>query len=457
MHKKVVALILAFSMMVALLAGCGQQAADESSTVPAVSEASSAASQPAETGEKKQGVINYWSFMNEGEPIQMWMQTFIDDYMKDNPDVKVNVTWSGREVLTKLRTRMSAGISDDFPDVTDQMNDTILDLQNKDGIFLPLDEYMESKAYGSDQKFKDIFIPSILERGRAKDGKLYAIPREVYIQAMFYNTKMFEKYGLEAPKTWDEFLKVCETLKANGIAPIAFDGAFEEYVAWYFTRMSERVVGYDELHKACKGEILWSSNPAFLDIAKKLQELVDKQYLQKNYQGTTWPGAQMLWVQGKAGMFSCGTWLPAELSESTPKDFVMNIFKFPSITGEKYPNYEQAWGNYWTVLKDAPHKDLAVDFIKYTLQKKYDDAKSDLMVPSPLKDGKPVKELSTQVTIMTEAETTGPIYGNLFEYGDYYNIVFNKNANDLMNGNIKADAFIAKMDESTKNYYKNKG
>lgn len=457
MQKRVIALILASIMALALFGGCGQQTSDGNTTGSAVSAGSTAATQPAESGEKKQGVVNYWSFMNEGEPVQMWMQTFIDDYMKDNPDVKINVTWSGREVLTKLRTRMSAGVSEDFPDITDQMNDTVLDLQNKDGIFLPLDEYAEGKAYGSDQKFKDIFIPSLLERGRAKDGKLYAIPREVYIQSMFYNEKMFQKYGITVPKTWDEFMNVCETLKSNGIAPIALDGAFEEYIAWFFTRMCERVVGYDELHKACAGEIEWSSNPAFLDMAKKLQELADKKYFQQNYQGTTWPGAQMLWVQGKAGMFSCGTWLPAELSESTPKDFAMNIFKFPSIPGEKYPNYEEAWGNYWAVLKDAPHKDLAFDFIKYTFQKKYDDGKSDLMVPSPLKDGKPVKELAQQLTIMSESQTTGPIYSNLFEYGDYYNIVFNKNVNDLMNGKLKADAFIAKMDESTKNYYKNKG
>ena len=29
---------------------------------------------------------------------------------------------------------------------------------------------------------------------------------------------IFDEYGLEAPETWEEFLEVCETLKANGIA-----------------------------------------------------------------------------------------------------------------------------------------------------------------------------------------------------------------------------------------------
>ena len=416
----------------------------------------SQANTPKGNGEDEPKIINYWSFMNEGEPVQLWMQTFIDDYMKDNPGSKVNVTWCGREVLTKLQARMAASVDEDFPDIVDQMNDTILDIQNKDGAFLALDDYLSESTYGYDGTFGDLFIPSLLDAGRGQDGKLYALPRESYVHAMFYNVKMFEQYQIKVPETWEDFMSACETLKKNGIAPIAFDGAFEEYVAWYYTRMCERVVGYDTLHAACAGEVKWSSDPAFLEIAKKIQQIVELGYIQENYQGTTWPGAQMLWVQGKAGMYSCGTWLPAELSESTPEEFKMDIFKFPSISGEKYPNYEEAWGNYWAVLKDAPHKESAVDFIKYTFQKKYEDAKSDLMIPSPLKEGKPVEELATQTQILSEAKTVGPIYANLFIHGNYYNNVYNKNVNDLMNGNVTAEQFIENMDKDTVTYYQNK-
>ena len=57
--------------------------------------------------------------MNEGEPVQLWMQTFIDDYIKDNPGSKVNVTWCGREVLTKLQARMVASVDENFLDIVD--------------------------------------------------------------------------------------------------------------------------------------------------------------------------------------------------------------------------------------------------------------------------------------------------------------------------------------------------
>ena len=49
------------------------------------------------------------------------------------------------------------------------------------------------------------------------DGKQYFVPTSYYWWAVYYNKKVFEKYGLEPPKTWDEFMKVNETLKKNGM------------------------------------------------------------------------------------------------------------------------------------------------------------------------------------------------------------------------------------------------
>lgn len=51
------------------------------------------------------------------------------------------------------------------------------------------------------------------------DDKQYGLPFTYYQWGMYYNKDLFDMYGLEEPTTWEEFLKVCETLKANGKAP----------------------------------------------------------------------------------------------------------------------------------------------------------------------------------------------------------------------------------------------
>ena len=53
------------------------------------------------------------------------------------------------------------------------------------------------------------------------DGKAYAVPYSIIYNTVIYNKNVFAEYNLEVPKTFDEFLDVCQTLKDNGITPIA--------------------------------------------------------------------------------------------------------------------------------------------------------------------------------------------------------------------------------------------
>lgn len=53
------------------------------------------------------------------------------------------------------------------------------------------------------------------------DGKIYAVPYSIIYNTLIYNKNLLEEYNLEEPETFDEFLAVCQTLKDNGITPVA--------------------------------------------------------------------------------------------------------------------------------------------------------------------------------------------------------------------------------------------
>ncbi|MGW0337161.1 extracellular solute-binding protein [Streptomyces sp. NPDC003011] len=75
----------------------------------------------------------------------------------------------------------------------------------KKGYFLPLDG---TEALAD----KDKFQPSLIEQA-TYEGKTYGVPLVTDTLALVYNKALFEKAGVEAPKTWDDLRKAAATIK----------------------------------------------------------------------------------------------------------------------------------------------------------------------------------------------------------------------------------------------------
>ena len=55
----------------------------------------------------------------------------------------------------------------------------------------------------------------------ADDGNVFAVPFAAVSHFVYYNKAIFAENGIELPATYEEFLAVCEQLKAAGIQPLA--------------------------------------------------------------------------------------------------------------------------------------------------------------------------------------------------------------------------------------------
>jgi raffinose/stachyose/melibiose transport system substrate-binding protein len=76
----------------------------------------------------------------------------------------------------------------------------------------------------TNEPFMKNFNKSVLDETKYK-GKNYTVPTGLsYYTGMFYNKKIFTDAGLTVPTTWDEFIKVCDALKAKGIVPFGIAG-----------------------------------------------------------------------------------------------------------------------------------------------------------------------------------------------------------------------------------------
>ncbi|MGW1764409.1 extracellular solute-binding protein [Streptomyces sp. NPDC002073] len=80
------------------------------------------------------------------------------------------------------------------------------------------------------------FLPPLVEAGSV-GNKLYGLPFVASTRLLFYNEELFEKAGVDAPKTWSQLKRAAEALKADGVKtpyalPLGPEEAHAEAMIW---------------------------------------------------------------------------------------------------------------------------------------------------------------------------------------------------------------------------------
>ncbi len=86
-------------------------------------------------------------------------------------------------------------------------------------------------------EWEEYYIPAGVNPELAEaftvDDKIYGAPATVLYNGIYYNKEIFEKYNLDIPETFDEFLALCETLKSENVTPIGMQDAGWASFLWF--------------------------------------------------------------------------------------------------------------------------------------------------------------------------------------------------------------------------------
>jgi ABC-type glycerol-3-phosphate transport system substrate-binding protein len=138
-------------------------------------------------------------------------------------------------------------------------------------------------------------------------GKQYCVPMNVAYWGMFYNKKIFDKYGLQPPATWDDLIKVADTLKKNGVK--AF---YHTSVLFSFVWFEQLMAGTDpDLYDRLATGKAKYTDPGVVQVMEKWKSLIDAGYF-INPGDKTDPGDVL--KNGKAAMVSFGTWFNTSMT-----------------------------------------------------------------------------------------------------------------------------------------------
>lgn len=336
--KRALSLLLSCMMLFPVLAGCSggadasSPAAQESeAAAPAESNLSeaSAESTAEPAGDALSGTLTFWTSMNEADqddPGLLWWQETLKTFQDSNPGLKLEIsnTPDGNQYLTKITTEIAAG---NTPDVFRTWLTGRLEPFVTAGRVAPLNDFLEARP-----ELKDTISPTALSFSTFGDS-YYAIPMQKSGEVVFYNKKLFADNGLEVPKSYDEFMSACATLKGAGVNPVVCGNLDVWPGAVPYMMLFNRLHGNDLYEEVIVGKVAKFDDPAYADTGVKLQEMVNAGVFNDNINALKYDEAQVKFYTGEAGMVFDGLWAMTKFVEMMGED--CGFFNFPMVEGGK--------------------------------------------------------------------------------------------------------------------------
>lgn len=205
--KKILAAIIAATMVATVFTGCGNSSTGDSGTGTGT-----------ETGNNtkvEKVTLNTVSMFGGTDPNAKVYQEINQQIMTDNPNITIedNSQASDEEWKAKVATDFASG---NEPDVIQFFTDATANaIIATDKLMALEDIKKEYPDYAKDT------LPSALDAVTNTDGVQRAVPTTGYWEGLFCNKDLFDQYKVEIPTDWDSLVKAIETFKANGIIPIA--------------------------------------------------------------------------------------------------------------------------------------------------------------------------------------------------------------------------------------------
>jgi N-acetylglucosamine transport system substrate-binding protein len=293
------------------------------------------------------------------------------DYQKK---LGITSTHTGTQEITgKLQPRFNAG---NPPDIVDDSGaqQIKVDVLYKNGQLLDLAAVLDAPSVDDPaKKVRDMIIPGTLDAGM-QEGKIVALNYIYTVWGLWYSGKLFKEKGWEEPKTWADFLTICQDAKKQGIGGLAHQGKYPYYINVAIMDMIAKTGGLDAM------KAIDNLDPkAFVgsDAAKAgveaIYEVVEKGLLMPGTNGLTHTESQTRWNQYKAAFITCGSWLENEQLKQTPADFDMKFMPMPLLPGSKLPFEAIRAGSGEPFIIPAKAKNLpgAKEFMRHMLSKEW--------------------------------------------------------------------------------------
>src|SRR5699024_6937304 len=274
------------------------------------------------------------------------LEDLVAQWNDENPEVQVEFHRMTGDDGRKVEAAVDAGSGPDVVQLsTHDLPDYVINGRVQD-----ITEYVDGVA----DKFTEASWAQV-----TVNDQVYGVPQGIGPSGMMYRTDIFEKYGIDVPKTWEDFIEAGRELKEADpdlrIANLASSeiGQWTQEVSqaggsWY---------GIDD--DTWKVSV---NGPKSLEIAERWQTLLDEDLVTTEQMWTLeyWS----LVNQVKIATISYAAWFPLSLEENAADTAgLWRVAPMPTPEGSDAQGDSGGAAN--VVLKGAEYPAAAADFISW--------------------------------------------------------------------------------------------
>ncbi len=438
MTKRVKLNLLFISMisLLLMLAACSGGGSSENTN----SDSSPSQASEDEAGAVDEGQKTLKLSMPGGNLLLSWVA---DEFMKENPDVKVEIQEYDTEFYTQNIVRL-LNSKDDRPDVawywTTGFYPDIVD----SGALLAIDDMFESEGWN------EALHQSTIVGVTSPDGKKYAVPIDSISSPMiFYNKKAFREAGVEVPTTYDELFEIGPKLREAGYIPWTSGLAEASQATQLFDINLRRHVSEEHYTQFMTHETLDFTHPDTIEMFTTISRMANE-LMEPGVAALGATEARQMFAQGKAAMYSDGSWQagPNALGGEIPEDFELGVFLYPEFRSD----VQRTAGFYdrsgIMAVNGTGNEELAKQFISfllsYDIQSRIGEASSSFPIRADI-NVEEMADLYPEVVLemyeLMQNAGTHSLY-NATWYGEY-----RSNATQLIQGLVMGSLTPEKMGE----------
>ena len=276
-----------------------------------------------------------------------------EEFNSTHDDIHLTIS-SPNDAMTILKTRL---IREDYPDIIGIGGDMNY------SYFVDSDILADVSDYEGLKKIKPAYVDILEGLEFVPTEGTFGVPYVANAAGVLYNREMFKEHGWEIPETWDEFMTLCEDIKAAGIQPLyfGFKDTWTCLAPW--NALAVDLAPADVCKQVNRGETTFTEE--YGEISEKMLEMLA--YGQDGPFAYGYNDACTAFANGESAMYTIGSYAVPQIKSVNP-DMDIDSFVMPGSDDKDGNILNSGVDLQFCVTKECKNKEAAYEVLDFFLE-----------------------------------------------------------------------------------------